>query len=509
MLKRLIMLIVMLSAAVLSQDEVVGTYKKTINTRTQTLVLSSNRNAQLTTEFSGGKTIVQKGTWKVSGELLTLSLTQKNGQKASETIVFQRDGAELVATQYNVKNWGASGIVLERYDPNPQPAAARPVIDTLVVSPARVMKVGEELTVLMTGTPGGQASFEILGAAQDVVLPEVSSGRYQANLKLTSAMVVRDAALVGRLSRDGQEVLKEASRTVTIEGAAPPPAARVELLPRPKSRVFDARPLVGATFSAPVEGAAYRLWLDGAEVTGYSKITENMLHFKPRKDLAQGRHTVRLLGPNVDETWNFTVAGQMRPQVSPADGAQVNTARPELRVRFDQPVQTVTLRLWLDSSEVTGYAQMSSYEIAYQPGFDLTPGTHQARVAARGASGENWDYTWSFQVGGSLAPVGLQLQVTSPTTGQKVPESFVMTGTATPGSIVELTGTVTQPLIPGVIGIKSQNLKYSVYTDPTGGWQLPVAVKAPNGSLLELTVLARDAAGAQSNPVKIRCTIAK
>ncbi len=508
MLKRLILLIVILSAVVLSQDAVVGTYKKTINTRTQTLVLSSNRNAQLTTEFSGGKTIVQKGTWKLRGELLTLSLTQKNGQKASETIVLQRDGDELVATQYSVKNWGASGIVLERYDPNPPPAAAKPVIDTLVVSPARVMKVGEELTVLMTGTPDGQASFEILGAAQDVVLPEVASGRYQANLKLTSAMVVRDAALVGRLSKNGQEVLKEGSRTVTIEGAAPPPAAQVELLPRPKSRIFDARPLVGATFSAPVEGAAYRLWLDGAEVTGYSQITVNMLHYKPRTDLTQGRHTVRLLGPKMDETWSFTVAGQMRPQVSPAEGAQVNTARPQLRVLFDQPVQTITQRLWLDSSEVTGYAQMSSYEIAYQPGFDLTPGTHQARVVARGASGENWDYSWTFQVD-SGAPVGLQLQVAYPTTGQKVPQSFVMTGTATPGSIVELTGTVTQPLIPGVIGIKSQNLKYSVYSDPTGGWQLPVAVKAPNGSALDLVVVARDSAGAQSSPVNVRCTIQK
>ncbi len=510
MLKRLTILIVLLAMAALAQSELVGTYKKTINSRTQTLVLSGDRNAHLTTEYSTGKILVQKGTWKASGRVVTLDLSEKNGQYAPERIVFQVDDDELVATEYNVKNWGATGLVLERHDPNRSSGAVRPVIETLVVSPARALKVGEVLTVLMTGTPGGQASFEVLGAADQVALPEISSGRYQANLTLTRQMVVREAALVARLSVRGQEVVKEASRTITIEGPKAPTAARITLLPGSGAQVFEARPVIGASFSSSVQGSAYRLYFNDVDVTAQARMTQNTIRYAVRQNLDAGRHTARLVGPGTDEAWDFNIVYSTGGlQMSPANGAQVSSPRPRILARFQQPVQTGSVRVWLDANEVTGQTSVTRHEVSYQPGSDLQPGQHEVGVSGRGVGGQPLNYSWKFQVTGTSTPVGGALQVTYPASGQTVPQSFVVTGTATPGSVVELSGTVTQPLIPGVVGVKSQDLKKSAQSQANGSWQIPISVLAARGSIVEMTLTARDASGAQAAPVRLRCTIGK
>ncbi len=516
---RKLLLILLVTALAYAQPNVVGTYKGEGGGRSQTLVLSSNRNAQLTTTFNSGKApITQTGTWKLADPVLTLSLTKKNNATYNETIAFQVDGDELVATQYNVKNWGEAGLVVQRWDPNapPKPVAQKPVIDSLLVSPTRTLKVGEVLTVAITGTPGCQASFDILGGAQDVIMNEVSAGRYQTNLTLTKNMVVSEAVLVARLSKDGLEAQKEATRSITIEPVAStpppsnPPVGQLSLLPARDSRTFTPRPTIGVTFPGPVNINAYRLWLDGGEVTGYAQMTENFLRYNPQNDLSQGRHTVRLLGPGTDEQWTFVVASAARVTPSPADGSDTTSYRPRIQARFDSPVQTGSVRLYVDDSEVTGSSRVSSYDVSYQPNYDLTPGFHTVRVAARVAGGERLDYQWGFNVGGSSStPTNMWLQVNYPTTNSRVPQSFVMTGTAPGRAIIDVEGTVAQPIIPGVLGVKSSRVQYSVYSDQNGNWQVPIAFPGSNGAVMDLTVKARDIHDNASNPIRVRYVLQK
>lgn len=399
----------------------VGTYKGEAGSRSQTLVLSRDRNAQLTTAYRNGQpTIVQNGIWKSSGRQVTVDLATKNNARYNETIVFQANEGELVATQYNVNNWGRNGLVLNRTQEQPSGSSRKPVIDSLLVSPNRDLKVGETLTVVLTGTPGCQASFDILGSTSDVNLPEVSTGRYQTDLRLTNGMVVNEAVLVARLRRNGQETQKEASRNITVERAA---GTRARITP------------------------------------------------------------------------------------TPADGGFASGYRPLIQATFEQPVQANRIRLWLDQNEVTGSSRLSSYEVSYQPNYDLSPGTHRARVIAHTTNGEQLDYNWSFQVGGSgQMPGGQQpyVSVSSPGSYGKVPQLFTLQGQATPGSTVDVQGTVTAAVIPGVIGVKTQKLQYTVYAQPNGTWQLPINFQGSNGSVMDLTLTARDNYGAVSNPVQVR-----
>lgn len=518
-MKRLSILLLLVAAAAWAQASVVGTYKGEMSSRLQTLVLSSNRNAQLTTNFPNKPQIVQKGTWKASGRLVTCNFATRNGKASPETIVFQLDGDEMVATQYNPRNWGANGLVLSRWQETPPGASGpnKPVIDSLLVSPARALKVGEALTVVLTGTPGCRASFDILGVAQDVILQEVSSGRYQATLNLTQNMVVNEAVLVGRLSRHGHETLKEASRSVTVEPGTPasPEPTALSLLPTRDSRADSARPLIGVNFPAPVSVDAYRLYLDGAEVTGYAQMSENFLRYTPRKDLSRGRHVVRLLGPGTDEQWTFFVgSGAAAVTPSPASGTDTTSLRPQIKATFAQPVQTNSIRLWLDQRDVTGSTRLSSYDVSYQPGVDLAPGPHEARVTARNAAGERVDYSWSFNVGGSGSGQNppadpMWVNVTSPPNNSRVPMNFIVTGRATPSMIIQVEGSVTQPVIPGVIGVKSQSVKYSVYASPDGSWSIPVTFPGTNGSVMDLTLTSRDSYGTVSAPTKLRYVLQK
>ncbi len=402
-----LLLFLFLAVAALAQREV-GTYRS----GNSTLVLNSNRNAQLTT-LREGRTIVQTGTWRAEGKLVTLSLTQRNGQYSSETIVFQRDRDELVAVKYDTSRWGSRGLVLQR-----AAEAGRPVIDTLVVSPARTMNAGEEITILMTGTPGGQASFEILGITQSQVLPEVSSGRYQANLRLTSAMATQNAALVGRLIVDGQEVLREADRKITVAGG-------------------------GQSTPAP------------------------------------------------------------QLSVTPTNGSTVITGRPIIHASFNDNVHPDTVRIWLDSTDMTGRATTSVQGVLYQPTTDLAPGYHRVRVVARGVSNEVIDYSWGFQISGGSTSNLPAVQMNYPADGQQVPSQFVITGRANPGAIIVVSGTVTDP----VLGLKEQTIKYSVQANDSGQWQLPVNLTGSNGSIVELNASAQDSAGNQSGSTRVRCTL--
>ncbi|MEW6281842.1 MAG: hypothetical protein AB1758_24765, partial [Candidatus Eremiobacterota bacterium] len=449
-------LVLLATAVATAQSSIPGTYRGELPGRTLTLVLAPNRNAQLTTEKPGARASVQKGTWRSQGELVTVKLTTLNGKPAVETLVFQLDENELIATRYNVKKYGEEGLILSRPG-----TVSKPQIDSLVVSPARDLEPGDVLQVVVAGTAGCTASFDILGVIEEVPLPEVRPGRYQGTLTVTPDMGTQEAALVARLRKGEQEALKEASRPITVE--LPRPAARPVLLPAPGTRSSNPRPDIGVSM-APLP-ANLRMWVDGNEVS--LRISGNTAAYSPPFNLTPGQHTARAIGTGLDETWGFEVISSA-PTFFPVEDASVGP-RPDIGASFAEPVHVNTLRLFLDNVEVTGYARMSTAEIRYTPAADLSAGAHQARIQAVTERGAALDLAWRFTV----SPAGAQLSVTRPTNGEQVSPNFAVSGTATPGALVEAVGQVTLPLIPGVLGVRSRELTYSTYAAPDGRFPIP------------------------------------
>ena len=85
----------------------------------------------------------------------------------------------------------------------PAPAAEKiekPVIKSVKYSCPTPVKAGDQITVELSGTPGGTASFEVKHIISAVSMKETSPGSYQAIATIPQGKLVQNAALVGYLS---------------------------------------------------------------------------------------------------------------------------------------------------------------------------------------------------------------------------------------------------------------------------------------------------------------------
>ncbi|GMU51659.1 MAG: hypothetical protein AMXMBFR33_08050 [Candidatus Xenobia bacterium] len=176
-----------------------------------------------------------------------------------------------------------------------------------------------------------------------------------------------------------------------------------------------ARPEIGATFFEPVKTTTVRLYVDGQDVTGMSRVSDSQVRMQPGSDFSPGRHTARVTanaqsGRAIDGSWSFTIGKSTGSQgglfnPTPADGSSPKGARPEIGATFYEPVKTTTVRLFVDGQDVTGMCRVSDSQVRMQPGSDFSPGRHTARVMATTQSGQAIDGNWSFNI---VNPTGNQ-----------------------------------------------------------------------------------------------------
>lgn len=97
--------------------------------------------------------------------------------------------------------------------------ANRPEIDSIILSQTS-LRLGDTLRVIATGDAGASASFDIMGVRTGVPMTEVSPGRYEGNLTVSSGMNASNSTVVVRLVKNGLEDIEQASTTVSFEGTA-------------------------------------------------------------------------------------------------------------------------------------------------------------------------------------------------------------------------------------------------------------------------------------------------
>lgn len=317
-------------------------------------------------------------------------------------------------------------------------------ISKVVVSPQRPLNIGDTLTVIATGTPGGQASFDVVGVRTGISMPEVSPGRYQGTLAIGQGLTANAAALIVRLARGGQEDVEQASTTVSI-GSTSGGGTQTGIteFPAPNTTAAERRPNIGATFPNGVTPGNVRMWVDGNDVTSQLVVQGNQLLWRPGYDLAVGQHNVRISGSDnfgnaVDRTWTFTIGQAGQGSRFPTSGT-TTTARPAIGMSFPQAVRTETARLWVDGQEFTNQAQITPWQISWTPGYDLNQGTHSVRVDATTQSGQFLNEVWSFNVGsggttGGTNTTGLISNVSlTPDPPYSLGQTATVTLTGTPG----------------------------------------------------------------------------
>ncbi len=215
--------------------------------------------------------------------------------------------------------------------PPAQPTAKKPVINSIVHSATRDLKEGDIVDVVVTGDPGGVASFEILGATASIPLRESASGRYEGRFVIPRGLTVRQGLLMARLVKDGLEANSESQRTITVSssgGSSNPPTSGAgqltvtQLLPPDNSSVNSAQPEIGAQFSQNLLNPSAKMVVDTLDVTAQTLVQGNRVAWTPQYNLDPGRHTVSLVlsensGAPIRLNWSFIIGGSTTP-VGPA-----------------------------------------------------------------------------------------------------------------------------------------------------------------------------------------------
>jgi hypothetical protein len=134
---------------------------------------------------------------------------------------------------------------------------------------------------------------------------------------------------------------------------------------------------------------------------------------------------------------------------SPAAGAQTYVAQPSITASIDDhggpSVDPNSLRVYLDSTDVTPYSGISAHSLYFTPYYPLVPGWHRVGVYGDDVAGDPFSSDWSFFVEPSYGYSGYQPGACcgyAPGFGQNGFPIFSMTplqfGTFGPGSVITL-----------------------------------------------------------------------
>lgn len=216
-------------------------------------------------------------------------------------------------------------------------------IESMTVSPQRTLKPGDRLTVTMMGTTDGRATFSIPGTVEDVIMREISPGRYQGQIIIGQNHSASQSALIGYLSKDGKRTASEAGRTVSIDNRwENPRTVTLQMTPAPESNVSNTRPFLQADFETPIRPGTVSMTVDGQALTETLSTDQTVVTAQPGFDLSPGRHQMRIQAlaldnSLIDRSWSFNVVGQPQAttptQVTVANLSNGSTVPPVFNIQ--------------------------------------------------------------------------------------------------------------------------------------------------------------------------------
>lgn len=136
------------------------------------LALNPNGTAIFVTTEAGKSSIIQTGTWKAEDNVITVSLTEKDGAPFPDTIVFDLKGNQLVSTTLDPTVHGAA-LVMNR-DPNSPTDANNPAAGTYtadLAAPGTATPIPITATpIAITATPQPGQNLPDTGAGENMLL---------------------------------------------------------------------------------------------------------------------------------------------------------------------------------------------------------------------------------------------------------------------------------------------------------------------------------------------------
>jgi hypothetical protein len=198
--------------------------------------------------------------------------------------------------------------------PPPTASAVTVAISSVELSTSRPLHAGESFAVLMHGTPGGHATFDIGDYLTGLGMDEKSPGFYSGRFTIPDRFNVTQVPVYGNLSA-GNASAPRTEAAQTLSAATTPPALG-EVAPPSGQTVNNSRPSIFATYSTPTEipidPSSVTLSVNGHDVTSSSTRSNGFITYSPGVDIPDGPVTVVVrvsdtAGNTATKSWTFAI----------------------------------------------------------------------------------------------------------------------------------------------------------------------------------------------------------
>ncbi|MDQ6929947.1 MAG: copper amine oxidase N-terminal domain-containing protein [Candidatus Eremiobacteraeota bacterium] len=257
--------------------------------------------------ISGNTLVLSDGHVIVPTGVTTLSL---NGQGAKTGDLHIDDD---LTVRYNLVTSEIREVVATRKAAGTPAPVGAVAIASIEPSLRHPLRPGETFEVLMKGTPGGQASYDVGPYFRGIALREASPGVYAATYKIPRGANFAAAPLFGYLRvRDSDA--PRAQSTIEVSASSTPPGIG-DFGPDQGQTVNNPDPSIYATFASaavPVNVSSITLIINGHDVTASSNRSAAFIEYHPLNTFGDGpvHVTVRvadLAGNVATKSWTFTV----------------------------------------------------------------------------------------------------------------------------------------------------------------------------------------------------------
>ena len=257
--------------------------------------------------ISGNTIVLADGHVITPSGITALSLNAQ-GAKVSELQI--GDDADV---RYNLETSEVREIIATRRavgTPAPQGAVA---IASIEPSTSRALRQGESFDVVMHGTPGGTATYDVGEYFQGLPMTENTAGTYSARFTIPKRANFSAAAIFGHLSVHGVDAsraqsLAEISASNSLPGI-------IDYAPQDGQTVNNDQPSIYATFvpdATAINPSSIQLIINGHDVTASAVRSATFVEYHPLLTYSNGRVnvTVRVAdaaGNVATKSWSFSI----------------------------------------------------------------------------------------------------------------------------------------------------------------------------------------------------------
>lgn len=215
-------------------------------------------------------------------------------------------------------------------------------------------------------------------------------------------------------------------------------------------------------------------------------------------------------------------SGAILKNVNPSRNSFTNNQQPVISADFTQSVNPNTITVILDGLDITNQTSRSESGLSYQPPSPLQPMRHTLNVYGNLSNDSRFNEAWNFSTnnlqgntpnqGNVINPnqnttyTARPVSITSPANNSSIESTFTITGKAASNALIHFEG-ASSTSIGGILSISTGNYASDTTADAAGNFSKEINIQANSGSLLTMSVTAKNPRNGQVSQTSLRFQI--